>query len=62
MTNDTFLLKGINIILNKELEPLQMKEKGYINSIGKEIVQEVEVGEIIYSKLKKIKWLKWIIK
>jgi len=55
MTNDTFLLKGINIILNKELEPLQMKEKGYINSIGKEIVQEVEVGEIIYSKLKKIK-------
>ena len=45
-------IKGIRIIKNNNLQPLQMKEKGYINSLGKEIVQEVEVGEKVYEKIK----------
>ena len=48
-------LHGIPIILNEKLSPLQMKEKGFINGHGREIVKEVEVGETIYNKLMELK-------
>lgn len=45
------IIKGVTIILNPDLPSYQMKEKGYVNGIGKEIVTEVEVGELLYYKL-----------
>ena len=48
-------IHGIPVILNEELLPLQMKEKGFINGYGVEIVKEVEVGEEIYYKLMELK-------
>lgn len=47
----TFEFEGVRIILNKKLLPLQMKEKGFINGMGRKIVQEVEVSEVLYNQL-----------
>lgn len=49
------MLDGIRIVLNKNLLPTQMKEKGFINGVGKVIVTEVEVSEQIYDKLMELK-------
>ena len=51
----TFEITGVSISLNKDLNPLQMKEKGFINGAGKEIVTEVEVGEELYNRLMELK-------
>ena len=48
------LLNGILIILDKKLKPTQMKEKGFINQMGKEIVTECYVGEEVYNRLKEL--------
>lgn len=45
------LPNGILIILDKKLESTQMKEKGFINGIGKKIVTECHVGEEVFSRL-----------
>ena len=45
------LINGIRIILDKKLEPTQIKEKGFINGIGKKIVTECHVGEEVFSRL-----------
>lgn len=42
---------GIIIILDKKLKPTQMKEKGFINGIGRKIVTECHVGEKVFSRL-----------
>ena len=49
---DMRTINGVSIILNVDLLPTQMKEKGFINGVGKEIVTEVEVGIDIYNHLK----------
>lgn len=45
------LPNGILIILDEKLESTQMKEKGFINGIGKKIVTECHVGEEVFSRL-----------
>lgn len=52
MNENRLEIRGIPIILNTDLNPFQIKEKGFINGIGKEIVTEVEVGEEVYHQLK----------
>lgn len=55
MTEKRFELPtGISIILDTKLESHQMKEKGFINKIGKEIVTECYVGEEVYNRLKEL--------
>lgn len=46
------LSNGVLITLDKKLKSTQMKEIGFINGIGKEIVQECHVGEEVFSRLK----------
>lgn len=50
--NNIELPTGIAIFLDKKLDPYTMKEKGFINGQGKEIVTEVYVGEEVYNRLK----------
>lgn len=52
MTEKRFEVTGISIILDRKLKHNQMKEKGFVNGVGKEIVTEVFVGEEIYNRLK----------
>lgn len=45
------LLTGLPIILDKKLKPTQIKEKGFINGLGMEIVTECHVGEEVFNRL-----------
>lgn len=54
MTEKQLEITGISIILNTKLEPYQIKEKGFINGMGEEIVTECYVGEEVYNQLKKL--------
>ena len=42
---------GLPIILDKKLKPTQIKEKGFINKLGMEIVTECHVGERVFNRL-----------
>ena len=52
MNENRLEIRGIPIILNTDLKPFQMREKGFINCVGREVVTEVEVGEEVYHQLK----------
>ena len=52
MTENFIEVNGIAIELDNNMPPTQLKEIGYYNSIGKEIVTKVVVGKEVYCKLK----------
>lgn len=52
MTENSLQFNGIRIIENEKLFPHEMKVKGFYNKLGNEIVQEIEVSEDTYLKLR----------
>lgn len=47
-----FDITGLRITLNKKLPLLKLKEIKHVDPFGNEIVEEIEVGEALYLKLK----------